>query len=102
MRPLVPFHRVPLRLLAFALLASSVAHGQGPDSTTLRQRRDRLAQAAKDGIVIVQAVGEHQAGLTEFLIDDSDNHDFLYLTGLDSPTGTLLVLPQSTSYRDIL
>lgn len=72
------------------------------DQATYRGRRERLAGLAKEGIVIVQSVARDQPGLSEFLIDDSDNHDFLYLTGLESPGGTLLLLPQSTEYPEIL
>lgn len=89
-------------LISLGLAACPPAHAQDPDSATYRSRREHLARVAKDGIVIVQGVAQDQAGLTEFLIDDSDNHDFIYLTGLESPTATLLLLPQSTAVPEIL
>jgi Xaa-Pro aminopeptidase len=91
-----------LGLMSLGVAASPPAHAQVPDSATYRSRREHLAQAAKDGIVIIQGVPRLQAGITEYLIDDSDNHDFLYLTGLESPTATLLLLPQSTAVPEIL
>jgi Xaa-Pro aminopeptidase len=90
--------------LAFAAtsVAASVARAQDFDSTTYHGRRDRLAKTAKEGIVIVQGVPHMQPGITEYLIDDSDNFDLVYLTGVESPATTLLLLPQSTAYSEIL
>lgn len=89
-------------LAAVAIAAVAPAHAQVIDSATYHNRRERLARLAKDGIVVVQSVAKNQAGLTEYLIDDSDNHDFLFLTGVESQDATLLLLPQSTLYPEIL
>jgi Xaa-Pro aminopeptidase len=89
-----------LAMLTFAAVPSGRA--QTIDSSAYRTRRQHLAKMAKDGIVVIQSAEKNQAGLTEYLIDDSDNHDFLYLTGVDSPNSTLLLLPQSTLYPEIL
>jgi Xaa-Pro aminopeptidase len=78
------------------------ARGQDTDPAAYRHRRERLAKMAKEGIVVVQSVPYDQRGLTEYLIDDSDNHDFLYLTGLPSTRGTLVLLPQSTDFPEVL
>jgi Xaa-Pro aminopeptidase len=72
------------------------------DQATYRDRRDRLAHLAKEGVVLVQTAPHLQAGLTESFIDDSDNHDFLYLTGVETASGTVLLLPQSTDLPEIL
>ena len=96
------------RLIAVVLLAaiSGVAIGplraQDIDPAIYHHRREQLARLAGSGIVLVQSVASNQRGLTEYLIDDSDNHDFLYLTGLPSTPGTLLLLPQSTEYPEVL
>lgn len=94
----------PIVLAAVATTALVPVTGRGQDisAAIYRQRRDRVATAAKEGIVVIQSVAQNQPGLTEYLIDDSDNHDFLFLTGVDAPNSTLLLLPQSTVYPEIL
>jgi len=72
------------------------------DQATYRDRRDQLAHLAKEGIVVVQTAPHLQAGLTESFIDDSDNHDFLYLTGLEAASATVVLLPQSADLPEIL
>ncbi len=88
------------------LVASGIAQGraraQDIDPAVYRHRRDELAKLATNGVVLVQSVVSNQSGLTEYLIDDSDNHDFLYLTGLPSTQGTLILMPQSTQYPEVL
>jgi Xaa-Pro aminopeptidase len=83
-------------------IARTTVRAQDADPSVYRHRRDHLAKMAKEGLVIVQSVPYDQRGLTEYLIDDSDNHDFLYLTGLPSTPGTLVLLPQSTDYPEVL
>jgi Xaa-Pro aminopeptidase len=89
-------------VLALAFAAAAPAHAQTIDSASYAHRRARLAALAKDGIVVIQSVDKNQAGLTEYLIDDSDNHDFLFLTGVESQSSTLVLLPASTTYPEIL
>jgi Xaa-Pro aminopeptidase len=89
-------------LVMIALAAAAPVCAQTIDSAVYRARRERLAKMAKEGIVVVQSVEKSQAGLTEYLIDDSDNHDFLYLTGVELPNSTLVLLPKSTLYPEIL
>ena len=60
------------------------------------------AKLAKEGVVVIQSASQNQAGITEYFIDHADNHDFLYLTGLDSMSATLVLLPQSTEYAEVL
>jgi Xaa-Pro aminopeptidase len=104
--------------LALSVLGGQRAAGQGGASAAApaaapaaaaaiapeayHERRGRLAQLAKEGVVVIQSVSLNQTGITEYFIDHSDNHDFLYLTGLDSTSATLLLLPQSTLYPEIL
>ena len=89
-------------VLALALALVAVAQAQTIDSASYAHRRARLAVLAKDGMVVIQSVEKNQAGLTEYLIDDSDNHDFLFLTGVESQSSTLVLLPASTTYQEIL
>ena len=77
-------------------------NAQDVDQATYHGRRERLAHLAKEGIVVVQTAPHLQAGLTESFIDDSDNHDFLYLTGIETPSGTVLLMPQSTDVPEVL
>jgi Xaa-Pro aminopeptidase len=89
-------------VVMIALAAAAPVRAQTIDSAVYRARRERLAKMAKEGIVVVQSVEKNQPGLTEYLIDDSDNHDFLYLTGVELPNSTLVLLPKSTLYPAIL
>ena len=89
-------------LVALSLISFATAHAQDIDSASYRIRRQKLARLAKDGIVVIQSVEKNQQGLTEYLIDDSDNHDFLYLTGVEAKGSTLVLVPQSTLYPEIL
>jgi Xaa-Pro aminopeptidase len=89
-------------LAALSLISFATAHAQDIDSASYRIRRQKLARLAKDGIVVIQSVEKNQQGLTEYLIDDSDNHDFLYLTGVEAKGATLVLVPQSTLYPEIL
>jgi len=86
----------------FAISAAASLHAQAFDSATFHRRRAALAKLARTGIVVIQSVEHNQTGLTEYLIDDSDNHDFLFLTGVEAPSSTLVLLPQSTLYPEIL
>jgi Xaa-Pro aminopeptidase len=86
--------------------------GGDPDPAAFRDRRQRLAALAKEGVVVVATVPHNQPRLTEYFIEHSDNHDFIYLTGLDlniraaeatQPEEAFLVLlPQSDQYPEIL
>jgi Xaa-Pro aminopeptidase len=104
----LPVSRVLAITCSIFLLASLVvtlgarAQAQGFDQATYRARRDRLAKLAGEGIVIVQGVPVNQPGITEYFINHSDNHDFLYLTGVESKNASLLLLPQSQAYPEVL
>lgn len=89
-------------MVAMALTSVAPVRAQSIDSATYRLRRQHLARLAKDGIVVIQSVEKTQPGLTEYLIDDSDNHDFLYLTGVEARNSTLVLVPQSRLYPEIL
>jgi Xaa-Pro aminopeptidase len=71
-----------------------------PDPDVLRavfaKRRQRVMQAMPAGAMLVFSVERAQERRLEFQVPHSDNHDFIYLTGLDgieSLDSALLLLP---------
>ena len=78
-----------------------------PDSEMLREiyatRRHRVLQAIPDGAMLVFSVEWVQPRRLEFQVPDSDNHDFVFLTGLDgleSVGSALLLLPSDGEGED--
>ena len=71
-----------------------------PDPDMLREvfakRRTRVMQAMPEGAMLIYSVERAQERRLEFQVPHSDNHDFIYLTGLDgldSLDSALLLLP---------
>lgn len=71
-----------------------------PDPDQLRdifaKRRTRVMQAMQGGAMLIYSVERTQERRLEFQVPHSDNHDFIYLTGLDgldSLDSALLLLP---------
>ncbi len=71
-----------------------------PDADVLRevfqQRRQRVMQAMPGGAMLVFSVEWVQPRRLEFQVPHSDNHDFIYLTGIEglqSVESALLLLP---------
>ncbi len=71
-----------------------------PDPDRLRgvfaQRRQRVMQAMPEGAMLIFSVERAQERRLEFQVPHSDNHDFIYLTGLDgidSLDSALLLIP---------
>lgn len=71
-----------------------------PDPDTLRalfnSRRERVMQAMPGGAMLIYSVERTQERRLEFQVPHSDNHDFIYLTGLDgldSLDSALLLVP---------
>jgi len=67
-----------------------------------KERRQKLAALIEKGIAIIQSTERNQHNLLEFYVDNSDNHDFIYLTGLETPGATLILCPGSEEYPEIL
>lgn len=72
-----------------------------PDSTMIREiyarRRARVLAAIPDGVMLVYSVEWTQPRRLEFQVPASDNHDFIYLTGLSglaSVESALLLVPE--------
>nr|MCU0649700.1 aminopeptidase P N-terminal domain-containing protein [Gemmatimonadaceae bacterium] len=68
-------------------------------------RRATLAARLGEGIAIIQATDRSQANLYEFMVPDTEHHDFVYLTGLDQPgagDAVLVLNPRGATYREVL
>jgi len=62
----------------------------------LAQRRTRVLRAIPDGVMLIYSVEWVQPRRLEFQVQHSDNHDFIYLTGiegLESVRSALLLVP---------
>jgi len=73
---------------------------QNPDPSMMKEifakRRARVLEAVPEGALLVFSVEWVQPRRLEFQVPDSDNHDFVYLTGLEgleSLNSALLLLP---------
>jgi len=71
-----------------------------PDPDTLRgvfeRRRERVLRSIPSGAMLIYSVERAQERRLEFQVPHSDNHDFIYLTGLDglaSLDSALLLVP---------
>jgi Xaa-Pro aminopeptidase len=85
-------------LLFFSLCAML----RSQDNNILKTRRQKLAEMVDGGIVIIQSSERNQNNLHEFFVANSDNHDFIYFTGLETPNSTLILCPGSEEFSEIL
>ena len=90
----------PVAWLALGIILGSSIQAQGPD--VLKQRRTKLAAQISEGILIIQSSERNQNNLHEFFIPNSDNHDFIYFTGQETPGSTLILCPTSQTFPEIL
>ncbi|MGD8321458.1 MAG: Xaa-Pro peptidase family protein [Gemmatimonadota bacterium] len=68
-------------------------------------RRAELMRRMEGGLAVVTSADRSQPNLYEFYVPDTENHDFVYLTGIyeAGPPGSVLVLnPGGDTYREIL
>jgi Xaa-Pro aminopeptidase len=93
--------------IVFACAALVPLSSQSPP--TLRDaaaaRRARVLKKIPAGLMIVQSADRSQPNLYEFMVPDTEAHDFVYLTGLDrvAEPGSVLVLnPRGETYREVL
>lgn len=87
-------------LCCLILLANTAIFSQ--DTEVFKQRRQKLMASIEQGIVIIQSTERNQHNLYEFFVPNSNNHDFIYLTGIDTPNSTLILCPGSEEYPEIL
>ncbi len=72
---------------------------------TFAERRQRVLQSIPDGAMLIFSVERAQPRRLEFQVPHSENHDFIYLTGvegLDSLDSALLLLPTEDGNRVVL
>ncbi len=68
-------------------------------------RRAELMRLMEGGLAVITSADRSQPNLYEFYTPDTENHDFVFLTGIydAAPPGSVLVLnPGGTTYREIL
>jgi len=69
------------------------------------ERRAELMQRMEGGLAIITSADRSQPNRYEFYVDDTENHDFVFLTGIyeAEPPGSVLVLnPGGADYREVL
>ena len=68
-------------------------------------RRAELMRRMEGGLAVVTSADRSQPNLYEFYVPDTENHDFVFLTGIydAAPPGSVLLLnPGGSTYREIL
>ncbi len=111
---MIRFARAPLLPL---LLILTGAH-PGPAQTSLASleyraghreaaiaRRAEFMARMEGGLAVITSADRSQPNLYEFFVPDTENHDFVFLTGIyeAAPPGSVLVLnPGGATYREIL
>ncbi len=68
-------------------------------------RRAELMRRMEGGLAVVTSADRSQPNLYEFFVPDTENHDFVFLTGIyeSQPPGSVLVLnPGGETFREIL
>ena len=88
--------------LLLGTVLSVLTNLHADDTDIFKERRKKLAALVGEGIVIVQSTERNQNNLYEFFVPNSDNHDFIFLTGLETAGATLILCPESTSSPEIL
>ncbi len=74
----------------------------GQNAEIVKKRRAKLAALVPQGILIIQSTERNQNSLPEFFVPNSDNHDFIYFTGLETSGATLILCPGSPEFSEIL
>jgi len=106
-----------VRLLALLPLAAALPIG-AKAQTSLRSmeyreghreaaiaRRAELMRRMEGGLAIITSADRSQPNLYEFYVPDTENHDFVFLTGIyeAAPPGSVIILnPGGDTYREIL
>lgn len=89
-------------LIALSILLNSNANVFPQERNIFSERRKKLASMVDKGIVIIQSTERNQNNLPEFFASNSDNHDFIFLTGLETSGSTLILCPGLKTYPEIL
>lgn len=94
---------VPSSLHAQTSLAS-LEYREGHTQAAVA-RRAELMRRMEGGLAVITSADRSQPNLYEFYVPDTENHDFVYLTGIyeAAPPGSVLVLnPGGDAYREVL
>jgi len=94
------FSKAMALMIAFIFSSSIPVISQ--ETEVFKKRREKVAMLIDEGIMIVQSTERNQHNLLEFYVENSDNHDFIFLTGLETPNSTLILCPGSEEYPEIL
>ena len=68
-------------------------------------RRAAMMTAMEGGLAVITSADRSQPNLYEYYPDDTESHDFIFLTGMydPAPPGSILVLnPDGSTYREVL
>jgi len=68
-------------------------------------RRAELMERMAGGLAVITSADRSQPNLYEFFVPDTENHDFVFLTGIyeTDPRGSFLVLnPDGDTYKELL
>jgi hypothetical protein len=82
----------------------SLEYREGHREAAVARRAD-LMNRMEGGLAIITSADRSQPNLYEFYLPDTENHDFVFLTGLydTPPPGSVLVLnPGGSTYREVL
>jgi len=94
--------KIFMSFLVSVLFLGFTAPAGAQDNDIFKIRRQKLADSIPDGIAIIQSTTRNQNDLLEFFVPNSNNHDFIYLTGMELPNSTLILCPGSETYPEIL
>lgn len=94
--------KAQISCLGFILTFMLCQPGLSQEKNIFQQRRQKLSESIEAGIIIIQSTEKNQHNLYEFFVSNSDNHDFIYLTGLETAGSTLILCPGSKKYPEIL
>ncbi|HEX4932706.1 MAG TPA: hypothetical protein VFV33_05960, partial [Gemmatimonadaceae bacterium] len=98
-------HLAAIALWAMPPLHSALAQPAPSIREAATERRRILLQRLGEGVAIIQSADRSQPNLYEFMVPETENHDFTYYTGLarSRPPGSVLVLnPRGETYRELL
>jgi len=83
---------------------ASMEYREGHREAAMARRAD-LMRRMEGGLAVITSADRSQPNLYEFYNPDTENHDFVFLTGIYEapPEGSILVLnPNGDTYREIL
>jgi Xaa-Pro aminopeptidase len=95
---------VPATPAAAQTTLASLEYREGHREAAI-ERRAELMRRMEGGLAIITSADRSQPNLYEFFTPDTENHDFVFLTGIydTAPPGSVLVLnPGGDTYREVL